>query len=120
MPKVTSAAYDRSAYLSERDGRRCPDICHVEVRDQVLGALAGAVCLAGAAFLQSFLSFVFPLLPGGISVSGGSPRKDRMPGRSHSISSSMSALAARPTTLCAVGEMFGVLLLPAGSETGGQ
>lgn len=24
VPKVTSAAYDRSVYLSERDGRRCP------------------------------------------------------------------------------------------------
>ncbi len=57
---------------------------------------------------------------GGISVSGGSPRKDRTPGRSHSITSSMSALAARSTTLCAVGEMFGVLLPPAGSEAGGQ
>lgn len=76
--------------------------------------------LFGATFLQGFLSFAFPLLPGGISVSGGSPRKDRTSGRSHSITSSMSALAARSTTLCAVGEMFGVSLLPAGSETGEQ
>ena len=66
------------------------------------------------------MSFVFPLLPGGISVSGGNPRKDRTPGRSHSITSSISALAARSTTFCAVGEMLGVPLLPAGSETGGQ
>ena len=66
------------------------------------------------------MSFVFPLLPGGISVSGGSPRKDRTPGRSHSITSSMSASAARSTTFCAAGEMLGVLLLPAGSEIGGE
>lgn len=31
VSKVTSDAYDRSVYLSERDGRRCPDLCHVEV-----------------------------------------------------------------------------------------
>ena len=36
------------------------------------------------------------------------------------ITSSMSASAARLTTFCAVGEMLGVLLLPAGSKTGGQ
>lgn len=45
VSEVTSAAYARSVYLSERDGRRCPDLCHVEVRDQILGALAGVVCL---------------------------------------------------------------------------
>ena len=31
VSKVTSAAYDRSVYPSERDRRRCPDLCHVEV-----------------------------------------------------------------------------------------
>ena len=36
------------------------------------------------------------------------------------ITSSMSASAARLTTFCAVVEMLGVLLLPAGSKTGGQ
>ncbi len=36
------------------------------------------------------------------------------------ITSSMSASAARLTTFCAVGEMLGVLLLSAGSKTGGQ
>ena len=60
------------------------------------------------------------MLPGGISASGGSPRKDGTPGRSHGITSPMSASAARSTTFRAAGEMLGVLLLPAGSIAGGQ
>lgn len=42
-PKLTSVAFDRSVYLLERDGRRRSDLCHVEARDQVLGALSGMV-----------------------------------------------------------------------------
>ena len=106
VSKVASAAYDRSVYLSERDGRRCPDLCHVEVRDQALGALAGVVRLVRRRLPVELLELRLPLLPGGISVSGGSPGKDRTPGRSRSITSSMSASAARSTTFCAAGEML--------------
>ena len=106
VSKLTSVAFDRFVYLFERDGRRCPDFRHVEVRDQALGALAGVVGLVRRHLPVELLELRLPLVDGGISVSGGSPRKDRTPGRSHSITSSMSALAARSTTFCADGAML--------------
>lgn len=62
VSKVTSAACDRSVYLSERDGRRCPDLCHVEVRDQALGALAGVVRLVRRHLPVELLELRLPLV----------------------------------------------------------
>ena len=62
VPKVTSAAYDRSVYLSERDGRRCPDLRHVEVRDQAFGALAGVARLVRGHLPVELLELRLPLV----------------------------------------------------------